>query len=149
MGPCRRGEKVGNKWNNKSSETIFWAAPNPVSLVWLVVESNTCCYVSLGHSTISEQCRLNLRGHSEDYSISTISSWVFTIPCSLGPDFFVLFSLHLIFFSPFIMLVGWMVNVHSIRFLFDVIIRAKIPILDISVNPIFLFFDSLVFNTVK
>ena len=33
FGPCRRGEKVGNKQNNISSETIFWDVPHPDPLV--------------------------------------------------------------------------------------------------------------------
>ena len=43
FGPCGRGKKVRNKWNNKLSETIFWDVPHPVHLVWLVVESNNIC----------------------------------------------------------------------------------------------------------
>ena len=49
FGPCGRGEKVGNKWNNESSETILWAKTNPGTLVWLVIESNNFGYVILRH----------------------------------------------------------------------------------------------------
>ena len=48
--PCGRGEKVGNKWNNRSDGTIFWEVLHPVPLFWLVVESNKFCYVSLIYS---------------------------------------------------------------------------------------------------
>ena len=53
LGPCGRGEKLGNKRNNKSSETIFWSVPHPGLLVFLVVESNRFYYFSLGNSTVN------------------------------------------------------------------------------------------------
>ena len=75
--------KIGKKWNNKSSETIFWAMPHPGLLVLLVVDSNH--FFSLVHSKIREQYRLHLWGQSEDFSTSAISGWVFTIPFKLVP----------------------------------------------------------------
>ena len=56
--PCGRVAKLGNKWNNKSFETIFWHVPHPLPLVWLVIESNNFSYVSLGHSRIIEKFRI-------------------------------------------------------------------------------------------
>ena len=64
LGPCVRGSKVGNKWINKSYETIWWDVPHPVPLVWLVIEWNKFSYVILGHSKIIEQCRMYLWGQS-------------------------------------------------------------------------------------
>ena len=110
FGPFGRGSKVGNKWNNKSSETIWWAVTRPAPLVWLVLEFNNVCYDSLVHSTISEQFRLHLWGKSEDFTTSTISSWVFTIPWP-----FVGLYISLIFLILLIMLVIWMVHVNSIK----------------------------------
>ena len=42
-----RRSEVGNKWNNKSSETIFCSVPHPVPLVWLFVYSNHFSFVRL------------------------------------------------------------------------------------------------------
>ena len=84
-GPCGQGSKVGNKWNNKSSETIFWAVTHHVPLVLLVMEFNNFCYLILGHSTSNAKCRLYLWVNSEAFPIPIISSWFFTIPGSLGP----------------------------------------------------------------
>ena len=141
LGVCGRGVKVGNKWNNKSSETIFWYLPHPVPLVWLVVDSNHFGYVSLGHSTISAQCRLHMWGQSEAFSTSTISSWVFTIPCSLVPSIFVGFSISIFFFLTFSMLSGWIVHVHYIKFPFHIVLGAPISILEIYSNLILWFLD--------
>ena len=88
-------------------------------------------------------------GQSEDFSTSIISSWVFTIPCSMGPDVFVGFSLPLTFFVTFIMLIFWMIHVHSIKFLFHIVIRAPIPILAISGNYILWFIEYPGFKIVK
>ena len=33
LGPCGRGEKVGDKLKNRSSVTIFWSVPYPVPIV--------------------------------------------------------------------------------------------------------------------
>ena len=147
--PCGRGEKPGNKWNSESYETIFWYVPHPGALVWLVVESNCFCCISLLHSKISAQCRLNIWGHSEDFSTSTISSWIFAIPCPLVPALFVGFSIPLILFRPFIMIVGGMVHVNSVKFTLHIMLGAPIPILAISDNIILWFIDSPVFKIVK
>ena len=88
FGTCRRISKVRNKWNIKPYETICWSMPHPVPLVWLVLDSNHCCYIIMGHSTVSEKYRLNLWGNSDTFFTSTTSSWVFAIPCTLGPDLF-------------------------------------------------------------
>ena len=137
---------MGNKLNNKSSETIFWSVTHLIPLVWLVVYSNNICYVVLGYSTISTQCRLHIWGQSEDFSISNISVLVFAIPCSLVPSLFVGFSLPLLLFIPLIMLVGWMVHVHSIKFTLFIVLGTSIPILAISGNIIIWFIDSPRFN---
>ena len=77
--PCGRGSKLVNKQNNKSSENICWAVLHPDVLVWLVIDSNNFCYVSLGHYTISEQYRLHMWGQSEAFS-------TFTIPVEFSPS---------------------------------------------------------------
>ena len=132
FGPLGRGSKLGNKWNNKSSETICWAVPHPGSLVWLVVESNNFCNFSLGHSKISAQCRLHMRGHNEDFSTSTCSSWVLTTLCSLGPALFVGFYIPLLLFIPLIILDVCMVHIQSIKSPLHLVLGVTIPILDIS-----------------
>ena len=87
-------------------------------LVLLVLDSNNFCCVNLVHPTVSSKCILHLWGQSEAFATSTISSWVFTAPCTLGHALFVGLYLPLIYFSPFIMNIGWMVHVHSIKFTF-------------------------------
>ena len=149
LGPCGRGEKVGTKWNNRSSVTILWDIPHPGPPVLLVVESNHFCCVRLIHSTVSEKCRLNLWGKSDALDASTIYAWFFTIPCTLGPSLFVGLSLPLFFFIPFIMLVGWMVHIHYINFPFHILLGSPISILTIPSNIIFLLLDSPGFNIVK
>ena len=121
--------------------TIWWYVPHPVPLFWLVADSNNFCYVSLGHPTVSEKCRLHLWGQSEDFYTSTISSWVFNIPCSLRSDLFLGIYLNLFLFTPFIMLVVWMVNVNPMNFHFHIVIGAPIPILAIFGNPILWFIE--------
>ena len=117
-------------------------------LVWMDVESKYFCYVSLGHYTICVQCILYLWEQSEAFPTSTISSWVSTslVICDL-PFFFVF--LFLILFVPFIMLVGWMVHINSIKVPFHLVIGSTIPILDISGNLILRFLYSPVFKIVK
>ena len=106
-------------------------------------------YSSLGRSTVSEKWRLHMWGQSETFSTSNISSWVFTIPCTLVPDFFVGLSLPLFFFVPFIMIIGWVVHVYYIKFPFRIVPGGPIPILDISGNIILWFIDSPGFNIFK
>ena len=60
----------------------------------------------------------------------------------MGPAHLVEFSLTIIFFSPFIMLVGWMGHVHYITFPFHIVFGTLIPILDISGNLTLLFIES-------
>ena len=141
FGTCRRGEKVGNKWNHKLSETILWAVTHHGLLVWLVVYSNNFCYFIMGYSTISAQCRLNLLVQIKALYTYTITIWVFTIPSSLVPNLFVGFYIPLIF-RPFIMLVGFMVHVHSIKCPFRLVLGSPIPILASFGNPILWFIDS-------
>ena len=148
LGVCVRGEKVVDKWNNKSSKTILWAVPHPGPLVWQVLESYHF-FISLEYSTISAQCRLYLWRQSEAFSTSTIPSWVFTIPYSLVPTIFVGLSLTLIFFIPFTMLVVWMVHVNSIKFPFRPVLGAPIPIMAISGNLVLWFIDYPGFNIVN
>ena len=83
LGSCKKGAKLGYKWSNESSDTIFWDVNHTPPLVWLVTEYKCFCYVILGHYTNSEQWRLHLWGQSEASATSTISSWVFTSPCTL------------------------------------------------------------------
>ena len=54
FGPWGRGEKVENKWNNKSSDMIFWDVPHLGYLVWLVVDSNNFSLFQPG--TFHSQC---------------------------------------------------------------------------------------------
>ena len=122
--------------------TIFWAVPHPVPTVWLVVESNSFCYVSLVNSTVSEKCILHLWGQSEVFSTSTIFSLVFDIPCTMGSTLFIGLSLRLIFFSLFIMLVWYMVHLHSIKFPFRIVIGEPPPILVVSSNLFLWFIDA-------
>ena len=147
--PCGRGAKAGNKWNNRLSVTIFWAVPHPVSLVWMVVESNNFCYFRLGHSTASAQFRLHMWGHSKSFYTSATSSWVFTIPCTLVPDQFVGFYIPLFFFALFILLGGWMFYVHSIKFPFRIVLGSPSPILAVSGNIFLWFLDTPGFKIVK
>ena len=135
-----------NKWSNKLSETIFCVVPHRAPIVWLVIESNNVFYVILGNSIIRAQCILHLWVQSEAFKTSTISSWVFTVPCSLRPDLFVGFFLPLIFFRIFIVFVGLMVHVHYITFPFHIVLGALIQILAISGNIIFWFIYSPVFK---
>ena len=149
FGPCGRGAKVGNKWNNKSSDTIFWTVPHLDPLVWMGVDSNNCFYINLGNFTVSAKWRLHLWGKIEVLPTYTIYIWVFTIPCTLIPDLFLGFYLTLIFFIPFIMFSYWMVHLHSIKFTFHLVIGAPPPILDIYVNIFLWFLDSPVFKIVN
>ena len=116
-----------------------------IDLLWIPL----IFYVSMGHSTISAQFRLHMWGKSEPFPTSNISGWVFTIPCSLVTSLFLGVSLPLIFFGPFILIVVWMVHVHSIKFPLNIVIGAPIPILDISGNLILLFIESPGFKIVK
>ena len=84
-------------------------------------------YVSLVHSTISTNFRTHLCGKSEAFSTSTISNRFFTVPCFLWPELFLCFSIYLILFSPFIMIIWWMVHLNSINFPFYLVIGAPIP----------------------
>ena len=76
------------------------------------------------------------------FSTSTITSWVFTIPCTLGSTLFVGFYLTLILFILFIMFIGWMVHVNFIKFPYHLVPGSPIPILAISDNTILWFIDS-------
>ena len=118
-------------------------------LFWLIVESNNFCYVSLRHSKISAQFRLHMWVKSEAFPTSNISSWFFTIPFYLGPPLFVGLFLPLLFFSPFIVIIVWMVHVYSIEFPLNLVIGAPIPILAISGNLILWFLDSPGLKIVK
>ena len=149
FGPFVRGAKVGNKWNNKSHETILWAVTHPGPLVWIVVESIHCCYVSLVHYKISTQRRLHLWGQSEAFCTYTIYSWVFTIPCYMGPAIFVGLYLPLFLFSPFIILFAYIFHVHSIKFTFHIVLGTPITILDIYGNLIPWFIDYTGFKIIK
>ena len=55
LGPCGRGAKLGNKWNNKSYETILWAVTHPGPLVWLVVYTN---HFACLPGTFQNQCTM-------------------------------------------------------------------------------------------
>ena len=129
--------------------TILWAVNHPAPLVWLVVEANKFCYANLGHTTVSAQCRTNIRGKSEAFYTSTDSSLFFTIHCMLGTAIFKGLTIPLLFFSPFIVFVGWMVYVHPIKFPFHLVLGAPPPILDISGNIFLWFIDSPGFKIVK
>ena len=105
---------------------------------WLYIP--TIFYVILGHSTISAQCRLHLWGQIEDFSTSTIFSWVFFIPSSLGPSLFVGLYIPLLILGPLTMLYVWVVHVHYIKIIFCLVIGA----------PLFLWYvDSPGLNIVK
>ena len=120
-----------------------------VPLVWLIVESNHFCYVILGNYTIHTQYRLHWWGQSEAFSNPTIPSWLFTAPFSLELTLFIGLSLPIFFFGLFIILVGWMVHVHYIKFPFHIVLGSPIPILVISGTHILWFLDSPIFNMVK
>ena len=98
--------------------------------------------------TLKNQCTIQTASMRTEWSCSTsnIYSWVFTIPCSQGAALFVGFSIPQILFSPFIMIFGWMVHVHSIKFIFHIVLGAPIPILSISGNNILWFIDYQGFN---
>ena len=144
-----RGTKLGKKWNNRSSATIFWDVTHPGTLYWLVVDPNNFCYVRMGHYKVSLKCRMNMWVKSEAFPTYTISSWVFTISYTLVPELFVGLYLPLFFFRPLIIIVGWIVYLHSIKFTSHIVREAPISILSIYGNLILLFIDSLVFNIVK
>ena len=55
----------------------------------------------------------------------------------------------MLLFSPLIMIVGWMVHVHYIKFPFHLVLGAPILIFDISSNLIPLFLDYPGFNIVN
>ena len=129
--------------------TIYLDVPYPRPIVWLVLESNIFCFISLGHSTVISKCRLHLWGQSEAFPTSTTSSWIFTIRCTTGPAHYIGFYLLLFLFRPFIVLVGWMVHVHSIKFYLHIVLGTPIPILDVSGNLILWFIDQSWINTVK
>ena len=119
LGPYGRGEKVGNKWNNKSSETISLAVPYLGFLFCLVVESNHFCYVSLKHYTIIAQCRLHRVRQGEKFFVS--SGYRIWIGVTIFMDYFIPYFLIgcfllLIFFVLFVMLIRVMACVHSINF---------------------------------
>ena len=59
------------------------------------------------------------------------------------------FSIPMLFFSPFVVLVFWMVHVHSIKFPFGIVFGSPIPILAISGNLVLWFLDFPGFNIVK
>ena len=149
FGPCGRGANLGNKWNNWSSTNICWALSRPISLVWLILESNNVCYFSLGNYTVSAQYRLHILGHGELFSTSPTSSWVFTIPCTIILALFYGFSIPLFLFRPFIVIILWMVWVHSIKFTFRIFLGASSPILAIFGNIFFYLLtrqDSILFS---
>ena len=136
LGKCGKGAKVGNKWNNWWSVTIFWSVPHPVTLVLPVVESNNFCYVSLINSTVGPKFRLHMWGKSEAFPTSTISSWDFTILCILGPALF--FASLLFYFSSAhspCLLAGCFMSISSKTFY--LLLGAPLPILSISGNLIF------------
>ena len=122
---------------------------HPVPLVWLVVEANNFCYVSLRHSTGIESWRLYLWWKSDFFPHFHCFQLIFSIPFKLGSDLFVGLYLNLFLFSPFIIFVGYMVHVNSIRFALHLVIGSPIPILDISDHVIHWIIDSIVFNIVK
>ena len=123
--------------------------PQHDHIFWMVVESNHSCYISLGNYTISAKQRLNFWGKSEAFSTSTVSSLVFTIPYFMGPTIFVCFYLPLILFIQFIMVVGCIFHVNSIKFTFRIVLGTPIPILSISGNLIPWFLYSPIFKIVK
>ena len=67
----------------------------------------------------------------------------------LGPALFAGFSLPLFFFSTFIMIFGCMVDIHSINFLFRIVLGEPPPILAISGNVFLWFIDSPGFKIFK
>ena len=105
--------------------------------------------MSYGKLKTSAQYRLHLWGQSYYFYTSTISSWFLNIPCSMVPDLSVGFYIPLFFFIPFIMIVGWMVHVNSIKFPFHPVFGLPIPILAIYGNITLLFIESTGFNIVK
>ena len=133
------GSKLGNKQNNRQSATIWWAVPHPAPLVWIFVYYDTFWYVILGHFTIVVKCRLYVLVQSKAFYTSNIYSWVFTIPCSLGPALFLGLSITLFLFITFIMFVVWMFHVNPIKFPFHIVLGSPIPILAISGNLILWF----------
>ena len=87
-------------------------------------------------------------GKSEAISTPTITSWVFTIPCSMEPALFVGFYFTPIFFRPLIVFFGWMVHVNSINSPFHIVHGSPIPVFSISINLIPWFIYSQGFNIV-
>ena len=128
----RKGAKVGNIRNSRSSMTVFLDVPHPEPLVWLVVDSNHFCYLSLGNSIFSVKWRLHLWVYSEAFTASTIYILVYKIPCTLRPALFVGISIPLFIFCPFIMFIGWMVHIYTVKFISHIVIGTPTPILSIS-----------------
>ena len=91
------------------------AVPHPLPLVWLVIESNHFWYFLLVSYTVSSQFRLYMREHIEWFSVFTIPIWFFIIPCMMEPEICIVLSLPMIFFCLFIVIVGWVVLVHTIK----------------------------------
>ena len=109
-------------------------------------------YVLLRHpATLKNHCTTHTAfvRMEWDFSTSTFSCWVFTIPCYLLPELFVGLYLPILSFQPFIMLVVWMVQVHSIKSPFHIFPGPPIPILSIYGNIIIWFIYSPGFKIVK
>ena len=96
---------------------------------------------SLVHSTVGAQLILYMLVQSEVFYTSTVSILISTIPCNMGPESFVIFYISMFFFFPFIMFIGWVVHVHSIKFPFHLVPGVPPQILDTSSSLVLCFLD--------
>ena len=108
-------------------------------LVWLVIESNNFCYFCLGQYKVRAKFRFNLRWQSEWFSVSIIYIWVYTITSTLGNELFVGLYITLFSFRPFLIHVGCIVRVNSVKFPFHIVIGSPPTVLAIAGNISFWF----------
>ena len=101
--------------------------------------------------TFCNQCTIQnayVRTHW-GFPTPTILSLVFTIPFKLGSSLFFCLSLPLVFLQP-IRYGCWLDGSCTFQNIsFHIVVGSPIPILAISVNPVFWFLDSPGFNMVK
>ena len=134
------------KWDNRSSVANFWAVSHPGPIFWLVVESIFLFKTGKFHI----QWIMQTAYVRTEWVISNFRYFhLFTIHCTLGPALFLGFSIPLFFFGPFIVFIGCMVHVHSIKYPFHFVLGAPPQILAISSNILLWFIDMPGFKIVK
>ena len=87
--------------------------------------------------------------HIQWFLAPNISIWFSTIPCIMGPALFSGLFLPLIFFLLFIVSIGWMVHINTIKFTIHIVLGSPPTTLAISSNLVLWFIHAPGFKVDK